>query len=122
MKVSVLILLSAIFLGAGAAHGKTFTLKTETSGELAFVGTDGTKNPNLEVHEGDLVELIIENQDGVPHILTIPELDVKSTRVDTVGEKTIVKFVAKKGEYPYFCPLPGHRRMGMEGKILCRHK
>ncbi len=122
MKVSAFVFLSLIFLGLGTAHGKTFTLKTEMSGEFAFVGPDGTKNPSLEVHEGDQVELIIENQDGTPHILTIPEMDVKSTRVDTVGERTIVKFIAKKGEYPYYCPLPGHRRLGMEGKIICRHK
>lgn len=122
MKGLAFVLLSLIFLGAGTAYGRTYTLKTEMSGEFAFVGADGTKNPILDVHEGEVVELIIENQDGTPHIFAIPDLDVKSTRIDTVGEKTIVKFVAKKGEYSYYCPLPGHRRLGMEGKIICRHK
>ncbi|MDC4227562.1 MAG: cupredoxin domain-containing protein [Candidatus Manganitrophus sp.] len=122
MKVTIFALLSFIFLGAGMAHGKTYVLKTEMSGEFAFIGADGTKNPTLEVNEGELVELIIENGDGTPHIFSIPELAVKSARVDTVGERTIIKFVAKKGSFEYFCPLPGHRRLGMEGKIICRHK
>jgi nitrite reductase (NO-forming) len=104
------------------AHGRTFTLKTDLSGEFAFIGADGTKNPTLEVREGELVELVIENGDGAPHVLSIPELEVKSARIDTVGERTIIKFIAKKGEFEYFCPLPGHRRLGMEGKIICRHK
>lgn len=122
MKIAIFSLISFIFLGAGMADGKTYILKTEMSGEFSFIGADGTKNPTLEVHEGDVIELIIENGDGVPHLLSIPELNVKSARVDRVGERTIVEFVAKTGEFQYFCPLPGHRRLGMEGKIICRHK
>lgn len=122
MKVFAFVLLSSIFLGAGAADAKTFILKTDLSDEFAFVGPDGTKNPTLEVHEGDVVELVLENGDGSPHMLTIPDLNVKSARVNTVGERAVVKFVVKKGEFQYFCPLPGHRRLGMEGKVICRHK
>lgn len=122
MKTAIYALIPLVLFGAGMARGETFTLKTEMSGELAFIGPDGTKNPTLELHEGDGVELIIENGDGVPHIFTIPELDVKSARVDTPGEKTIVKFAAKKGAFKYFCPLPGHRRLGMEGTIVCKSK
>jgi nitrite reductase (NO-forming) len=118
----VLSLWIVILLSSGMAHGKTYLLKTEMSGEFAFIGADGIKNPTLEVHEGEVVELIIENGDGTPHLLSIPELEVKSARVDTVGERTILKFIAKKGEFEYFCPLPGHRRLGMEGKIICRRK
>src|SRR5579884_776251 len=122
MKATALIFLSLLYFGIGIARGEMFTLKTEMSDDLAFVGADGTKNPTLEVHEGDVVELVIENGDGGPHLFTIPDMNVKSTRVETVGQKTIVKFVAKPGEFPYFCPLPGPRRLGMEGKIICRHK
>jgi nitrite reductase (NO-forming) len=121
MKVSVLVVLSLIFLGAGVAHSKTITLTTEMSDEVGFIGSDGTRNPTLELHEGDVIELILQNGDGVPHILAVPDLDVKTARVDTVGEKTIVRFIAKQGEFKYFCPLPGHRRLGMEGKIISRH-
>ncbi|MFY9268609.1 MAG: cupredoxin domain-containing protein [Candidatus Manganitrophaceae bacterium] len=122
MKISAFAFLFFIVLGAGMANGKTFTLTTNMSDDFAFVGPDGTKNPTLEVHEGDVVELILQNDDGAPHLITIPELDVKSARVDTLGEQTIVKFVAKKGEFTYFCPVPGHRRLGMEGKIICLNR
>jgi nitrite reductase (NO-forming) len=126
MKISVLVLSSLLLLGAGVVpevvHGKTITLTTEMSDEFAFIGPDGTRNPTLEIHEGDVIELVLQNGDGVPHVLSIPDLDVKTARVDTVGERTVIKFVAKKGEFKYFCPLPGHRRLGMEGKIICRHK
>jgi nitrite reductase (NO-forming) len=122
MRISAWVLLSWVFLGAGTVYAKTITLTTEMSDELAFIGSDGTRNPTLEIHEGDVVELVLQNGDGSPHIFTIPELDVKTARVDTVGEKTVVRFTARKGEFKYFCPLPGHRRLGMEGKIICRHK
>ncbi|MBI3804686.1 MAG: cupredoxin domain-containing protein [Nitrospirae bacterium] len=121
MKISMVLLLSLVFLAAGRVHAETFTLKTNMSDDLAFVGKDGTKNPTIEVQEGDVVELVIENGDGGPHIFTAPDINVKSSRIDTVGERTVVKFVAKKGEFKYFCPLPGHRRLGMEGTIVCRH-
>lgn len=122
MKISAWVLLWWVFLGAGTVYAKTITLTTEMSDELAFIGPDGTRNPTLEIHEGDVIELVLQNGDGSPHIFTIPELDVKTARVDTVGEKTVVRFTARKGEFKYFCPLPGHRRLGMEGKIICRHK
>jgi len=122
MRISVWVLLSCVFLGAGTVNAKTITLTTEMSDELAFIGPDGTRNPTLEIHEGDIIELVLRNGDGSPHMFTIPELDVKTARVDTVGEKTVVRFTARKGEFKYFCPLPGHRRLGMEGKIICRHK
>lgn len=122
MKKSVFVLSFFIFLGFGTVDAKTITLTTEMSGEFAFIGADGTKNPTIEVNEGDVIELVLQNGDGAPHLFTIPDLDVKSARVDTMGERTIVKFTVKKGEFIYFCPLPGHRRLGMEGKIVCRKK
>lgn len=69
-----------------------------------------------------MVELVLQNGNGGPHLIAIPELNVKSARVDGAGEKTIVRFVAKKGEFRYFCPLPGHRKLEMEGKIIFRHR
>lgn len=122
MKILIFVLLASVCIGAGIASAETFTLKTHLSEDMAFIGPDGTRNPTLEVHEGDVVEMILQNGDGSPHMFTIPELDVKSARVDTVGEQTVVRFVVKKGEFKYFCPLPGHRRLGMEGRIVCRHK
>ena len=122
MKIPIFVLFALICAGAGVASAETFTLKTNLSDDMAFIGPDGVKNPTLEVHEGDVVELVLQNGDGNPHMFTVPELDVKSARVDAVGERTVVRFVVKRGEFNYFCPLPGHRRLGMEGKIVCRHK
>jgi len=122
MKLLIFTFISLVFFGTQTAYSKTITLTTEMSGELAFIGADGTKNPTLELEEGDIVELVLQNGNGGAHLITVPELNVKSGRVDEAGEKTTVKFVAKKGAFTYFCPLPGHRRLGMEGKMICRHK
>lgn len=124
LKLWGTILIVFLEIGTGIAHAehKKITLVSETTDIFAFVDEKGAKNPTLEINEGDTVELVLHNGDGIPHILTIPDLDKKSGRVDAMGETTIIRFVAKKGEFAYFCPLPGHRRMGMEGKIVCRKR
>lgn len=119
----ILVLFWGIGTGTAYADHKNFTLISDMSDTFAFVDEHGNKNPTLEVHEGDTVKLVFRNGDNAPHILKVPDLDIKSERLNTAGETTTITFVVSQtGEFAYFCPLPGHRRMGMEGTIVCKNK
>ena len=102
----------------------TFTLKTSLAEEkLVFVGVggaiDGVVNPTLPVMLDDVVQVTLINGDGVLHDITFPDFNARSDEVARKGASSVITFrTAKKGEFSYFCSLPGHRQAGMEGKIV----
>lgn len=101
------------------------TLRTTSDDGLAFVGVDddidGARNPTLEVAAGEIVEITLENGDGVEHDISIPDLEATSARVSTQGAQTTLVFRAEeRGELKYICTVPGHRQAGMEGAVLVR--
>lgn len=107
---------------ASLAANVHYTLRTDTSSGMAFVGVggdiDGQINPTLTAAPGDVVEITMVNGDGVEHDLAVPDFGVSTGSVSTMGAKASVTFtVAKDGEYIYFCSIPGHRLAGMWGKL-----
>jgi nitrite reductase (NO-forming) len=101
----------------------SFTLRTSSDGGFGFVGVggdiDGVKNPMLEVAAGDIVEVVLENGDGVEHDISFPDFDVTSPRVAQRDAKTTITFEAgEEGSFKYFCTVPGHRQAGMEGDVV----
>lgn len=101
-----------------------YTLKTTIAeGRMVFVGVggtiDGTINPTLQVKVGDVVQVTLVNGDGVLHDIALPDFDVKSDQVVRIGASSVIVFRAdKEGTFSYFCTVPGHRQLGMEGKIV----
>jgi nitrite reductase (NO-forming) len=101
-----------------------FTLKTEFgAGGMRFEGVggeiDGVVNPTLRVSEGDTVEILLVNADGMEHDIVLPDLNAHSEHVFKVGEETTLVFEAgQAGEFVYYCSIPGHRQAGMEGRLL----
>lgn len=101
-----------------------FTLKTTLlEGKMVFVGVfgeiDGLVNPDLEVQSGDLVSVKIESSDGIPHDFAIPDLNVQSQLVTGKDASTDLVFeIEEKGNFLYFCTVPGHRQAGMEGRLI----
>jgi nitrite reductase (NO-forming) len=99
-----------------------FTLETVTGGDPAmhFVGVggdiDGVVNPELVVNLGDTVKLTVINGAAVMHDLVIDEFNVSSGEMLDEGQTVTVEFVADKpGTFYYYCSVPGHRQIGMEG-------
>lgn len=103
-----------------------FTLQTGiVDGGMVFLGTsagiEGIVNPTLVVEPGQFVRLIVTNGDGLLHDLSIPELGLKSSPVDTKGSTSLVSFALDAGQegiYTYFCTVLGHRQAGMEGSLV----
>lgn len=102
----------------------SFTLKTDLAEEkLVFVGVggaiDGVVNPTLPVMLDDVVQITLINGDGVLHDIAFLDFNAKSDEIARKGASSIITFRAdKKGEFFYYCSLPGHRQAGMEGKII----
>lgn len=103
-----------------------FTLQTiAEGGKLLYIGVggeiDGIVNPDLVVEPGAIVRIILINGDGMPHDFFLPDLDVKTGYVKSIGESTETAFETgnmKLGSYVYYCTLPGHRKAGQEGRFV----
>jgi nitrite reductase (NO-forming) len=103
-----------------------FDLQTRIiDGHMVFVGVggeiDGVVNPNLDVQAGRNVRLRITNRDGIPHDLSISDLNIHVPLVSSRGVTTEVNFAARDdqvGIYSYYCTVSGHRQAGMEGKLI----
>lgn len=64
------------------------------------------------------VAVVLDNDDLFWHTLTIDELDVDLRA--PVGARRRATFVAEPGTYDFYCAVPGHRRIGMEGILTVR--
>lgn len=101
-----------------------FTLRTVLGGTpaMAYVGVggdiEGVVNPELVVNQGDTVRLTVINGDPVLHDLVIDEFGVHSGELKEDEQTVVLEFVAgQAGVYNYYCSVPGHREIGMEGLL-----
>lgn len=101
-----------------------FTLRTVLGGTpaMAYVGVggdiDGVVNPELIVNLGDTVRLTVINGDAVLHDLKIDEFNVNTGEMLEDEQTVVVEFVASQiGVFNYYCSIPGHQQIGMEGVL-----
>lgn len=101
-----------------------FTLRTQLGGEpaMAFVGVggdiDGVVNPDLVVNLGDTVRITVINGDPVLHDFKIDEFGVDAGQLLLDEQEVTVEFVANQpGNFNYYCSVPGHREIGMQGML-----
>ncbi len=92
--------------------------------ELKVVATDLKFTPNkLTARVGQLVKVVLENKGVIEHDILIPakasgaSADTKSDLVKP-GQTVTVEFTpTAKGNYEFFCTVPGHREAGMKGTL-----
>ena len=120
----------------GQATGKTInvSLKFVESSDfktLAFNAVSGSDhNPEIHANVGDKIVFDVTNAGKSYHAFAVtdskegPGPAIEGTTVGTAdspmkpkesGQATFVP--SKPGEYYYICAVPGHRELGMEGKI-----
>jgi nitrite reductase (NO-forming) len=109
---------------AHSGHTPTvFTLRSGIAeGRMVYLGVggdiNGKVNPQLMVHEGELVQINLINGEGAEHDVVVDQYGSRSDRVLAKGAGTTFSFAADRvGEFVYFCSVPGHRAAGMEGRI-----
>lgn len=110
--------------GAQEADVVEYTLTTALGGDpaMAFVGVggeiDGVVNPTLTAEVGQLVRITIINGDPVLHDLKIDEFGVYSGELLEAEQTVTMEFLADQpGNFSYYCSIPGHREIGMEGVL-----
>lgn len=106
------------------SHVVEYTLRTMIGGTppMAFVGVggeiDGVTNPELKANVGDTVRITIINGDPVLHDFFIDEYGVHTEHLTEDEQTAAVEFVVDRpGEFTYYCSIPGHREIGMFGKM-----
>ena len=133
---------------AGAAAGPSATQGTFTGKEIhvslkfvespdfknygfnAPIGASGA-NPEIDVNPGDKIDFDVTNSGKSFHAFAVtasssdPGPAIDGTTIGTAdspmkpGQSGTVSFVpASAGTYYYICAVPGHRELGMEGKIV----
>jgi len=101
----------------GAVH--KIVLKTGMAGgKMVYMDDKGTVNPTIKGKVGDTVEITISSGEGAQHDIVVDELKVKSPMFDGKSKPTKVVFkLTQSGKFTYYCSVPGHRQIGMEGLI-----
>ena len=71
----------------------------------------------LRAKVGQPVALRLENRHAAPHSFDLDELDVHVSAAP--GESALVRFTpTAPGRYTFYCAVPGHREMGMQGTLI----
>ena len=111
---------AAVSQPSAAAALKRYELQTNiVDGKMVFIDAKGQVNPVLTAKVGDMVELVLKSGEGAEHDLLIPELNVASSKFSANRGSTTVRFkVTHAGTFTYYCSIPGHRQIGMEGKLV----
>jgi nitrite reductase (NO-forming) len=87
-------------------------------GKMVFIDDKGTVNPVLKANTGDTVEITISSGEGAEHDIVFPELKVHSQHFSAgTGPVKLTFKVTQPGKFTYFCSVPGHRQIGMEGVL-----
>jgi plastocyanin len=97
-----------------AAAGKEIALSADPTGDLAFDVTE------LRAEAGT-VTLAMENPSPIEHNVSIDGGGVDEEG-ETVGEGETSTVTAEldRGEYAFYCSVPGHREGGMEGTLTVK--
>lgn len=100
----------------GAVH--KIVLKTGIKdGRMVYLDEKGTVNPTLKGKVGDTIEMTITSGEGAQHDIVIDGL-MKSPMFDGRSKPTKLSFkLRQSGKFSYYCSVPGHRQIGMEGLL-----
>src|SRR3989338_1794486 len=123
-KVLLLLPLLAIVIVVSGCIGQygqpTTQTQVQPTGELKEFTVEGSEykfSPaSITVSQGDKVKITFKNVGSIGHNFVIGDLGV-STRVIPAGSTETVKLIAdRSGTFAFYCSVPGHRPVGMEGQ------
>jgi plastocyanin len=91
--------------------GSTVALAADPSGALKYDKT------TLKAKAGK-VTINFTNSSSVPHAVDVEGNGVDQEGKTITGGKDSLTATLKPGTYTFFCPVPGHRQAGMQGKLV----
>ena len=94
-------------------------LKTGLAGtKMVYFDEKGNANPMLHARVGDTLEVTLSSGEGAEHDIVFEGLNAASKKVNSQSGPTKLTFkVTQPGKFTYYCSVPGHRGIGMEGVL-----
>jgi nitrite reductase (NO-forming) len=104
---------------AAQAAVQKVVLKTGmANGKMVYLDEKGNVNPVLRGKVGDTIEITVSSGEGAEHDIVFDGLDVKSPKfTGKSGPVKVTLKLARSGKFAYYCSVPGHRQIGMEGLL-----
>lgn len=112
-QVAIAVLVLAA--GAGLVRQGEGPIK---AGDPVVIMRSASFEPATLTLDAEGATLGITNRDLFWHTFTIDELDV-NVGLPTRAERRL-SFDATPGSYTFYCAVPGHRQLGMEGTLIVR--
>lgn len=80
------------------------------------ISRQGFQPKEINVKSGEVVSIALTSLDGT-HTLRFENKNLEKIKIDVGGGETRgISFIApKKGEYKFYCDIPGHKDSGEEG-------
>ena len=102
-----------------ASQVRKITLKTGMAGgKMVYIDDKGAANPVIRGNVGDTIELTIASGEGAQHDIVFEGQNAKTAMFDAKSGPARLSFkLAQAGKFNYFCSVPGHRQIGMEGVL-----
>jgi uncharacterized cupredoxin-like copper-binding protein len=104
--------------GAGIAATPTTTvrLKADAGGQIKF------NKKKLSAPAGKVtIKMKNPSSSGSPHGIALSGNGVKKVgKIVAPGKSTTVTAKLKKGKYTFYCPVSGHRQLGMKGTLTVK--
>ncbi len=86
---------------------------------FTVTGTDFQFSPStLQVKQGDTVQVTFVNSGAAPHAFKIDAFNAATPTVQPGGRQTVRFTASTKGTFQFYCPVDGHRQMGMQGNLV----
>ena len=100
--------------GAGAGGGAALKVSAPADGALKFDQSELKAKPGK-------VAIAFSNPSAVPHAVEVEGQGVEAkTPQVTEGDAKVTVDLSKPGTYTFYCPVPGHRAAGMEGRLVVK--
>jgi len=105
---------AAVLLCATAASGAAFAQQRK---EFRITATEFSFKPStLQVPQGE-VNITVTNRGKFLHGLAIVGRDEKIASIESGETQSLTLKFNKAEQVIFYCPQPGHRNKGMEGKL-----
>jgi plastocyanin len=122
--IVIAVLAGAAIATAGCGGSSSSTTGSETTtnasgATLTIVEKDFSLDPSSPTVKAGSVTIEAKNEGGTSHALEIEGNGLEEQRTDTVGpnDSSFITVDLKPGTYTMYCPVDGHRGLGMKGTI-----
>jgi uncharacterized cupredoxin-like copper-binding protein len=120
---------SALFVSACGGGGsepaaqEPCAVGAETAKTIEIAATDFAFEPStVELSAPGTYTFVVANSGKADHALEIdgPGVEEQTQTIGSGGEAELTVEITEPGEYEIYCPVGGHRDMGMEGTVTAK--